>query len=585
MGRRERGREGREAPVRKRLAGMAAAATVGAALVGSPVTAGAVSQSSSRAGTAEYVVLYADGVSSVAARAAIAASGGSVLRENTRVGYAVVRSSDVRFGDRVAGHRALAGAARNRPVGFAPNSARPSREDVERLASERATARATAAQTGRRAAARPAEPLADRQWDMRQIGATSTGSYRVQRGRRGVLVGVIDTGIDGTHPDVRARFDGRLSRNFTTDIPAVDGECEFRSCHDPANWDDNGHGTHVASTIGSPLNGLGIGGVAPDVTLVNIRAGQDSGYFFLGPTLDAYTYAGDIGVDVINMSYFTDPWLFNCLDHPKDSPAERREQRVIREATQRAINYAISQGVTPIAAEGNEAMNLGHPTVDEISPDYPPGHAKTRNVDNGCITVPTETQGVIAVSSTGISTRKAYYSNYGREQTDVSAPGGDYYDSPDNTGDPRNIVLAAYPERLARLAGEIDKRGNPTTPFVVKDCARMGSGRVCAYFQYLQGTSMAAPHAAGVAALIVSQFGHRDRNHGGLTLAPNRTQRVLYASAIDHACPEPRLFRYKRIRSDGTIGRESAYCAGPAADNGFYGHGIVNALSAVRYAG
>ncbi len=57
--------------------------------------------------------------------------------------------------------------------------------------------------------------------------------------------------------------------------------------------------------------------MAPDVTLVNLRAGQDSGHFFLDPTLEAYTYAGDIGVDVINMSYFTDPWLFNCVDNPK----------------------------------------------------------------------------------------------------------------------------------------------------------------------------------------------------------------------------------------------------------------------------
>ena len=56
------------------------------------------------------------------------------------------------------------------------------------------------------------------------------------------------------------------------------------ACIDPVDEDDDGHGTHVASTIASPINGLGIAGVAPDVTLVNIRAGQDSGYFFLQPT-------------------------------------------------------------------------------------------------------------------------------------------------------------------------------------------------------------------------------------------------------------------------------------------------------------
>ena len=122
------------------------------------------------------------------------------------------------------------------------------------------------------------------------------------------------------------------------------------------------------------------------------------------------TYAGDAGVDVVNMSFFTDPWLFNCTANPADSPAEQSEQRVIRQATQRAVTYAVTHGVLPVAAEGNEATN--HPTDNSTSPDYPPDAAKTRTIDNSCITVPTETNGVLAVSSTGPSTRKAYYSNY-----------------------------------------------------------------------------------------------------------------------------------------------------------------------------
>ena len=61
------------------------------------------------------------------------------------------------------------------------------------------------------------------------------------------------------------------------------------ACNDPVDEDDDGHGTHVAGTIGAPINGIGMAGVAPKVTLVNIRAGQDSGFFFLGPAVNALT--------------------------------------------------------------------------------------------------------------------------------------------------------------------------------------------------------------------------------------------------------------------------------------------------------
>ena len=556
----------------------AEAATPGANAAASPGSAAATASAGD-----EYVVLYKEGQSPAVARAVIAGAGGRVVKENTKVGFALATSADPAFAAKVDATGVVEGAARNRVIGSAPNTARADARDVERLPAERAARSGTGGQAdapaapGGSAAAPAPEPLADRQWDMRQIGATASGSYAKDQGSRRVLVGVIDTGIDGTHPDISPNFNGRLSRNFVVDNPVIDGPCEHPTCVDPADEDDDGHGTHVASTIGSPINGLGIAGVAPKVTLVNIRAGQDSGFFFLQPTLEALTYAGDIGVDVVNMSFFTDPWLFNCLDNPADSAAERAEQRVVRRATQRAVNYATNHGVLPVAAEGNEATDLGHPTVDDTSPDFPPGTAKHREVDNSCITVPTETPGVLVVSATGPRTRKAYYSNYGTEQTDAAAPGGDFYDTPDNTGDPRNTVLAAYPQRLAQLNGELDPDGTPNTPFVVRDCQR----GTCAYYQYLQGTSMASPHAAGVAALIVSHFGRQDPRHPGIGLAPDRTRSILLDTAVPHACPQPRLFEYTRIRADGTVGHEEAFCAGPVQNNGFYGHGIVNAYAAV----
>ena len=548
---------------------------------GSAENVTAQSSSSTAGSSTEYVVLYSQGGNAAAVRDAIVAAGGALVSQNEKLGYAVARSSSAAFATNVDRAAVVLGAARNRVIGAAPKLQRARSGDVERLESERRAAGTAPAATAKSPTAMPAtplaEPLANRQWDMRQIGATPGGSYSRQPGKAGVLVGVIDTGIDGTHPDIAPNFDAAKSRNFVTDIPSIDGSCEVASCVDPANVDDDGHGTHVASTIASPVNGLGIAGVAPKVTLVNIRAGQDSGYFFLASTLAALTYAGDIGVDVVNMSFYTDPWLFNCTDNPADSPAEQAEQRVVREATQRAVSYARGHGVLPIAAMGNESTDLNSPTSDKTSPDFPEGSEKERTINNSCLSVPTETKGVLSVSSTGISTRKAYYSNFGTEQTEVAAPGGDAYDTPDNTRDPRNIILAAYPAGLAASNGDLNADGTPNKDFVVRDC----KASVCAYYQYLQGTSMAAPHAVGVAALIVSEFGKTDRRRGGLTLAPEETARRLADSATEHACPEPRLFHYTRINAAGTVFESDAMCTGPKEANGFYGAGIVNAYAAV----
>lgn len=530
-----------------------------------------------------YVVLMKDAAVGATAKRAITAAGGTITEQSSKLGYAYVRSANPDFASAVAASPAVTGAARERVIGTAPKGVAPKQVqartgDVERMTAERKSLRGQPSIAD--AAPSPtAEPLANLQWDMRQIGATSTGSYAKNPGSKSVKVGIIDTGVDGTHPDIAANFDAELSHNFVSDKPDIDGPCEHASCVDPANEDDNGHGTHVASTIGSPINGLGIAGVAPNVDLVNIRAGQDAGYFFLQPTLEALEYAGDIGVDVVNMSFYVDPWLYNCLDNAADSPAERTEQRVIRTATQRALTYAINKGVLPVAALGNEATDLNRPTSDDTSPDYPADAAHDRTVDNSCISVPTESRGVVAVSSTGPSTRKAYYSNWGTEQTDVAAPGGDVYDTPTNTRSIQATVLAAYPKNVADAEGTLNPDGTPNTPAVVRDC----KGTVCAYYQYLQGTSMASPHAVGVAALVVSAHGKPDTVNGGLTLAPARTEKLLYQTAQSTACPSPRTYHYTRVLPEGAGTRESeATCAGPRKKNGFYGHGLVNAYNAVR---
>ena len=526
-------------------------------------------------GAQEYVVAYSGGADS--ATAAINAAGGKVVDVNEAIGLALVSTSDTGFVSDVSGASGVVGVARNHAVG----TSRPGM--VHKFAGERPSTADRAAATASGASGTGvtrgtrSEPLADRQWNMEMIGATPDGAHRKATGR-GVDVGIIDTGVDGNHPDIKPNFDNRRSRNFTMDIPELDGPCEVATCIDPANVDDGGHGTHVAGIVAADNNNFGVGGVAPDAKLVNLRAGQDSGFFFLYETVAALTEAGNLGLDVVNMSFFTDPWLWNCPSRAdyisgEVTDAQIAEQALIRELVLAGVTYAHDHGVTLVAAAGNAHFNLSLPQrPDAGSPN--PGTATPRVVTKNCLDVPSEAPEVIGVSSVGPSTTKSDFSNYGLDEVEVSAPGGwfrDFVGTP-NFSVPTNMVLSPYPLHVAIAEGLVDENGEPVDDFSVKYCNSRGT---CGIYTYLQGTSMASPHAAGVAALIIDRWGHGFRNK---SLNPDTVRRIMERSATDHACPAGGVEIYT---DEGRPAEFNAVCDGTTAENGLYGEGIVSATSAV----
>lgn len=575
---------------RKLLAGVAVTtAALATAVVASPVGAQARDQAAQPSGRAtQFNVLIEQGASRAQAVEAVEAAGGKVLRSNAEIGLLTVMAPRNGFVLDVSRSAAVVGAATARPIGRTPD-AKPQREKVETEAQAAPEAqRGTAGQRNEGPTTAGTDPLDAKLWGLRMV--RSDVARTVQAGNKGVTVGILDSGIDARNPDIAPNFNAELSRNFVTDIPEIDGACEFPGCKDPVGWDDAGHGTHVAGTVAAAANGTGLSGVAPNVTLVEIRGGQDSGFLFLEPVVNAMTYGADIGLDVINMSFYIDPWLYNCTANPADSAEAQAEQRTIIATVNRALNYADKKGVTLVGSLGNNHEDLGKPRTDTSSPDYGPVAAYPRPIDNeSCVDLPVEGPHVLGVSALGPSMKKADYSNYGLEQISVGAPGGWFRDG-FGTASYRaneNQILSTFPVNALQASNQVDPAGN-ITPLgtangVIKDCpAGTTSYTQCGYYAYLQGTSMASPHVTGVVALIVSEFGHKDNRNGGLTMKPADAEKILVTSASERACPTPRLQSYT---NEGRSTEFDALCEGDAEFNGFYGSGIADAYGAVTSKG
>jgi subtilisin family serine protease len=487
------------------------------------------------AGAGRYIVVLKGGSQASGLRA-IEAAGGKVVSVN-KVGVATVRADDG-----FAGVLRASGAVEEVGHEAAWRISGPSFLDVisQVPGPEMATGCAQQYQPPGGTGAGP-DPLSVCQWDMRIMNASPTGSYAVNRGR-GASVAILDTGVDYTHPDIAPNFDLARSCSFIyPGNPAADprdletpGSCATKT----AVQDYFGHGAHVAGIVAAPINGIGVAGVAPEATIASLKVCTTVGYCFTQPVADALIYAGDNGFDVANLSLFADPFLFNCRNEA--------DQRAIVKTISRAAQYATQRGVVIVASAGNESQDLDHPGIDEISPDFPPGSEEERDVGNECLVLPGELPYVATISAIGPQKRLSSFSSFGNSKVDVTAPGGSADQAPNPYGRVLNVWSAFAPP-----LSTANRR-------FVEDCQTIGGVPVCGFYGWIQGTSMAAPHAAGTAALIRAA-------HPGMP--PLAVIARIQNTALPMYCPEDD----ERCSGSGS---------GQRPQTNFYGNGLVDALAA-----
>ena len=248
----------------------------------------------------------------------------------------------------------------------------------------------------------PNDPNFSSQWDMNNTGQTggttdadidAPEAWAITAGNPSIVVAVLDTGVDYTHPDLAANIwtnPGEIAgdgidndgNGFIDDVHGWDFQNED---NDP--MDDHGHGTHVAGTIAAVgNNGVGVAGVAWNVTIMPLKIMSSSGTSF--DAIQALNYAVAMGVKISNNSYYMSG-MYN------------------------AIEAAGAAGHLFVTAAGNSGVNT------DITPHYPSIY---------------DLENIISVAATDHNDNKLSSSNYGLTTVDLGAPGANIYSTKKDGG-------------------------------------------------------------------------------------------------------------------------------------------------------
>ena len=353
--------------------------------------------------------------------------------------------------------------------------------------------------------------LWEKQWDMQKI--TNNGeSYKISEGTHNTTVGIIDSGINKQHPDLKKNIID--SKNF---VPkgGINGKETYETGDINQTNDLTGHGTSVAGQIAA--NGY-MKGVAPGISIKSYRAFSGSGVSKTEWICKAIKSAADDDVDVINVS--SGEYLVNGVKI-KNNHSNNEDLKDIKKYKE-AINYAYNKGSIIVSAYGNDSINIDNNQnfkrkYQKLNPNV--------KVNNCIVDAPAQFNKVVGVASTNKKNSLSHFTNYSTK-IDIFAPGGD------------DFLLNKYGiQHFYKNSWQLKEQLLTTS--------------VNGYYTYSYGNSLSAPKVSGTLALIIDKYNYKNspsktiehlNNYGYDTYKDVKTKRSikLLNTCLLYTSPSPR---------------------------------------------